>query len=84
MTNPQSTTSFGRGEIRAWVEEHDGTEGGAEPGVLRIDFASGRDDPSVSSEERFERLERSPLAFLDGRSKAAAEDGTPFKLVARD
>ena len=94
MANSESRTTTDHGEIRRWVEEHDGTpasvrgtESGNGAGVLRIDFPGGAGEDQlehISWDEWFEKFDGEKLAFLYQERKASGEDSTFFKLVSRD
>ena len=82
----ESKTTTDHDEIRAWVEDHDGTpasvrgtERGGEAGVLRIDFPGGAGENQlehISWEEWFETFDDAKLAFLYQEQKASGEDST--------
>ena len=94
MASSESRTTTDHGEIRRWVEEHDGTpasvrgtEGGDDAGVLRIDFPGGAGEDQlehISWDDWFRKFDESNLAFLYQQQKASGEDSTFFKLVSRD
>ena len=89
----ESHTTTDHDEIQRWVEEHDGkpatvdgTEGGDEIGVLRIDFPGGTGQNKlrhVSWDDWFAKFDESDLAFLYQEHKADGSDSTFFKLISR-
>ena len=93
MASSESRTTTDHGEIRRWVEEHDGTpasvrgtESGNGAGVLRIDFPGGAGDDQfeeISWDDWFAKFDDNDLAFLYQEEKASGEDSTFFKLVSR-
>ena len=90
----RSHTTTDHDEIRAWVEQHDGTPAtvkgtgeGDEAGVLRIDFPGGagsdRLEP-IEWDDWFTKFDEAGLAFVYQEHKADGSDSTFFKLVNRD
>ncbi|MFC7376123.1 hypothetical protein ACFQS2_02260 [Brachybacterium sp. GCM10030267] len=89
----QSITTTDHGEIRRWVEQHDGTPAGVkgtgdsgDVGVLRIDFPGGTGEEQlehVSWDDWFAKFDQQNLAFLYQQEQADGEDSTFFKLVSR-
>ena len=84
----EAKTTTDHDEIRRWVEDRGGrparvkeTGGGADPGILRIDFRDPDEGlEEISWEEWFEAFDDNRLAFLyqdEGDSRFN-------KLVARD
>jgi hypothetical protein len=90
----ESKTTTDHETIRRWAEDRGGkpasvrgTEAGAEPGVLRIDFPGGAGEDSlehVSWDDWFRKFDESGLAFLYQEEKAGGEGSTFFKLVKRE
>jgi hypothetical protein len=89
-----SKTTTDHGEIRRWVEQHDGrpasvreTGSNDDPGVLRIDFPGGagaQELEPIDWDTWFEKFDEQQLAFHYQEHKASGEDSTFFKLVRRD
>ena len=90
MAEAQTTTDHDT--IRSWAEERggrpatvEGTEGGDDAGVLRIDFQE-KDDrlKEISWDDWFHKFESDRLAFLYQDEKKSGETSTFFKLVRRE
>jgi len=89
----QTQTTTDHGEIRRWVESHDGkpatvrdTATDDDAGILRIDFPGGSDETDLEHigwAEWFEKFDASDVAFLYQSEKSSGEDSTFFKLVRR-
>ena len=87
-----SQTTTDHDTIRRWAEERggrpatvQGTEGGGDAGVLRIDFQD-KDERlrEISWDEWFHKFESDRLAFLYQEEKKSGEGSTFFKIVRRD
>ncbi len=81
-------------EIRAWVEERNGTpahvkRAGADsdPGILRIDFPGFAGEQSLEAmewDEWFEAFEENGLSFLYQEETADGEESRFNRLVSRE
>ncbi|MFC4550721.1 MULTISPECIES: hypothetical protein [Halorussus] len=94
MADDDSTTTTDHDEIRDWVEERDGspahvegTGGGDDPGMLRIDFPDQGDEDEdledIGWDEFFEAFEDNDLAFLYQEETNDGETSYFCKFVSR-
>lgn len=91
MSAESKTTQHG--EIRRWAEERggyptgvNGTGGGDDPGILRIDFPgySGEDSlEKISWDEFFQKFDEKKLAFLYQDKTSGGEISRFYKLIPR-
>lgn len=94
MATKASSITTNREEIRRWVEERNGrpvrvqgTGGGEDPGLLRIDFPgySGEEKlEEISGEEFFDKFEENKLAFLHQDRTHDGRISRFNKLVSRE
>jgi len=89
----QATTTTDHKTIRKWVEDRGGSPatvketGGAEPGILRIDFPGGAGDESlqpVSWDDFFDKFDQERLAFLHQDTTDDGKLSRFCKFVARE
>lgn len=93
MAHPSKTTT-NHDEIRRWAEERGGrpahvkgTGGGADVGMIRLDFPgyTGQDSlEPISWEEWFRKFEERNLAFLYQETTADGEKSNFNKLISRE
>lgn len=91
MSAESKTTQHGA--IRRWAEERggyptgvNGTGGGDDPGILRIDFPgySGEDSlEKISWDEFFQKFDEKKLAFLYQDKTSGGEISRFYKLISR-
>lgn len=94
----QANTTVDHEEIKHWIKSRggkpvsvSGTGGGADPGLLRVDFpgyGEDSDDPGSDLEELtwddfFQKFEDSQLAFLHQDETANGEESRFYKFVSR-
>lgn len=86
----ESKTTTDHDTIRQWAEQRDGepatvagTQGGDEPGVLRIAFTGEDALERISWDAFFEKFEEEGLAFLHQDETADGETSRFFKFVDR-